>query len=285
MPESTRSGGEARPVVATRPMHDGPSVRTERRRRPVIDLDAPADCLHRELKASGDPDLEAALCRRYAGLAQLLADRFARVGADRDDLRQAAFAALLLALRRYDPERGVSFTTFAWSTISGELKRFHRSNGWGVQVSRRVQESYLEVATATEDLTHELGRSPTVEELAVRTELSPEAVIEALDARNAFRPLSIDAPSPSTGQDDDAFEWQLGSVDTSIASVEDVDMVTRLLARLSERERRLVDLRFRQNLSQRDIGCELGVSQMQVSRLLASVMTKLRIWSGLDGLS
>ena len=243
---------------------------------PLRPTPAPVDPLHFEYHATRDAALEAALCKRYAGLAQMLADRFARPGADRDDLRQAALTALLLALRRFDPARGVSFTTFAWSTISGELKRFHRGHGWTLQVSRRVQEAHLTVSTATEELTHELGRAPTVEELAVRAGLSPERVIEALDARSAFRPLSIDAP---LSEDDN--RWQRGVLDDGMGVVDDADVVRRILARLTPRERRLVELRFEQGLSQREIADLLGISQMQVSRLLAAVITKLRSRVGL----
>src|SRR5688572_1238678 len=125
---------------------------------------------------TGDPALESQLVQQYLGLAKVLADRAARDPSERDDAFQVAQLGLLHALKRFDPTRGVEFTTFAWSTIQGELKRFHRGHSWRLHVPRRLQEAYLRVAGAVDELTQELGRSPTIDELSSLTGHSPEEV-------------------------------------------------------------------------------------------------------------
>lgn len=225
--------------------------------------------------ASRDPEARAQLVAHYQGFAYALAGRFSTRQEAPDELRQAALIGLLHAIDRFEPDRGVKFTTFAWSTIMGELKRHFRDRTWGVRVPRRVQEAYLATAEATDDLTHQLGRAPTIAELSANTGLPNEDVIEALEARGAHRVTSIDAP---VGEDGEATR-QLGDVDDGYDHVERSEMLDRLLSRLPHREREIVRLRFVDELTQAEIADRVGVSQMHVSRLLTQSLDKLRNWA------
>ena len=230
---------------------------------------------------TGDPALESQLVEQYMGLARVLAERAARDPSERDDAFQVAQLGLLHALKRFDPSRGVEFTTFAWSTIQGELKRFHRGHSWRLHVPRRLQEAYLRVAGAAEDLTQELGRAPTIDELAARTGDAPEVVVEALDVRSAVRPLSLDMPAGGEDTDGD-LGWQLGGEDANFGHVEDSRFLGSLVARLPKREQEVLRLRFVHEMTQAEIAARIGISQMHVSRLLTSTLAKLREWAAAE---
>ncbi len=221
--------------------------------------------------ATGDPQLRVELTEAYLPLAASLASRYAG-RAELDDLEQAANLALVKAVDRFDPGKGFEFTTFAWATISGELKRHLRDKSWGLRVPRRVQERFLVTARAAEDLHQQLGRPPTVKELSERTGLDEEATIEALEVRAMHRLPSIDAPAP--GSDGEASEH--GAVDAAFDKADDRDLVERLVGQLPERERELLRLRFAEQLTQSEIAGRIGVSQMHVSRLLSSTLQELR---------
>ena len=230
----------------------------------------------RELHVAAANDLSseeaAALVERYSGLARSIALRYARGQHDADDLVQVAMFGLLQALRRFDPERGYEFSTFAHVTIQGELKRYRRRTGWSLHVPRKLQEGYLRLTAALEEMTQELHRQPTVPELAERLDMSVEEVIELLDVRDSQRPMSLDGPSGDEGPPLD-----VGSEDRGFASIDRSALVEHLLDRLGAREREIVRLRFFENLSQREIAERLGISQMHVSRILRLSLDKLRI--------
>lgn len=220
---------------------------------------------------SRDERLRAELTEAYLPLAASLASRYAG-RAELDDLEQAASLALVKAVDRFDPSKGFEFTTFAWATISGELKRHLRDRSWGLRVPRRVQERFLVTARAAEDLHQQLGRPPTVHELSATTGLDEEATIEALEVRSLHRLPSLDAPMQ--GGDGEAMEH--GSPDEAYDKFDDRDLVQRLVERLGERERELLRLRFDEQLTQSEIAGRIGVSQMHVSRLLSSTLDQLR---------
>ena len=230
--------------------------------------------LHVEYHRTGDAQLRAALVEAHAPLAHSLAARFAGRGEALDDLVQAAMLGLLHAIDRFDPDRGLSFTTFAWSTITGELKRHFRDRTWGLHVPRVLQERYLQVVGAVDELRHERRRSPTIAEVAERVGLREEDVIEAMDAGGAHRLASLDAPTP----DGRTAGAGLGRDDEGIHRVEGRELLAALLPRLSERDRLILRLRFADGLSQAEIGERIGLSQMQVSRLLAQSLARLRSW-------
>jgi RNA polymerase sigma-B factor len=239
---------------------------------------AEADRLFRAFYETRDPELRERLVHAHLGLANSLAARFSSRQEAADDLHQAALLGLLHAVDRFDPTRGIQFTTFAWATISGELKRHFRDRTWGVRVPRRVQELYLVTAEAMDALTNSLGRSPTIAEVAERIGASEEEVVEALEARTAYRLASIDTPVNDADGDGGA-GMQLGSDDPGYAVVDQRSMLSGLINRLPARERQIIHLRFNEELTQAEIAERVGVSQMHVSRLLSASLQKLRVWA------
>jgi RNA polymerase sigma-B factor len=228
--------------------------------------------LHLTYASTRGRDAEASLVSAYTPLAMHLADMNGRAGEDLADARQVALFGLLQALRRWDPDRGVAFSTFAWATIKGELKRHRRDTAWAMHVSRSVQEAHLRTATAVEELSHELRRAPTVDEIAARTGDTHERVVMALHARNARSVRSLDAPR--TAHDEDG--PQVGTVESRFEDFDDWTLVDTLLARLQPIDREIIRLRFVDNLTQTEIGRRLGMSQIHVSRSLARILDRLR---------
>lgn len=231
--------------------------------------------LHELYFETRDDGARDQLISEYEGLARRLASRFSKRADDMDDLVQVALLGLLKALERFDPGRGVQFTTFAWATVEGELKRYLRDRSWGVRVPRRLQESYLRTSAAVEELTHELGRSPTISELAQHTGEEEEALVAAMEVRSASSLSSLDAPM----RDDSEWVDRLGVIEGGFEDFEDLAALGELLQRLPERERTIVSLRFGHEMKQSEIGAVLGLSQMQISRILARVLAQLREWS------
>jgi RNA polymerase sigma-B factor len=219
-----------------------------------------------------DPEARDEMITANLGLAHQLARRFLHRGEPMDDLIQVASVALVKSVDRFDPERGVDFAAFATRTIIGELKRHFRDKGWAVRASRRVQELYLELGHATSSLVQELGRNPTVAELAQATNASEEAVIEAIEAGQGYRATSID----SSENEDDPLSARLGEDDSNYESVEERALLSPALATLPAREQAILRMRFIEGLTQSEIAVTVGVSQMHVSRLLAASLEKLR---------
>ncbi len=223
----------------------------------------------RQLRETGDPAIRNAIIQESQGLAIGLARRFRDRGVELDDLIQVAQIGLMLAVERFDPERGIPFGGFATPTILGELRRHFRT-AWSVRMPRGLQEATQRVNPAVSELHHELGRSPTIAEVAVRVGLSSERVIEAMEAGGAFRSLSLDAP---VSGDEGSYEGlhaslQAGDAEAAFDAVVAKQTVERLLPLLSRRSRRIVELRFYEERSQSEIAEIVGTSQMHVSRLL-----------------
>jgi len=214
------------------------------------------------------------LIERYLPLARHLARRYKSTNAELDDLYQVAAFALVKAVGRFDPDRGLAFSSFAVPTILGELKRHFRDHGWGVRVPRDVQELSLKLDRLVASLTWQLGRAPTPGELAERTGASLEQVVEALGAVSAHFPDSLDRPAGEDGED--AIGLLFGGEDRGYEEVENTVLVDGLLATLPEREREILRLRFEQELTQAEIGRRLGVSQMHVSRLVRRSIAQLQ---------
>jgi RNA polymerase sigma-B factor len=208
-------------------------------------------------------------------LVEHLARRFRNRGEPYDDLVQVATIGLIKAIDRYDPGRGVEFSTYATPTIVGEIKRWFRDKGWAVRVPRRLQEMRLEIGSATGSLTQELGRSPTVAELAVRIGASEDEVLEGIESAAAYSTLSLDAPEGSESDGPSVLDM-LGAEDEALEGVENREALKPLLAGLPERERRILLLRFFAGMTQSQIAVEVGISQMHVSRLLARTLVRLR---------
>jgi RNA polymerase sigma-B factor len=208
-------------------------------------------------------------------LVEHLARRFRNRGEPYDDLVQVATIGLIKAVDRFDSDRGVEFSTYATPTILGEIKRYFRDKGWAIRVPRRLQELRLSLTAATAELTQQLGRAPTVAELAERLDLPPDLVIEGLESANAYNTLSLDAPDQNEADATTVLDG-LGGDDEALESVEYRESLKPLLAQLETREKRILTLRFFRGMTQSQIAEEIGISQMHVSRLLARTLTELR---------
>jgi RNA polymerase sigma-B factor len=226
-----------------------------------------------EYRRTGDLAIRDQLVAANLRLALHLARRFANRGVSIDDLEQVASLGLLSAIDRFDPERRLAFSTFATPTILGELKRHFRDKGWAVRVPRRVQELHLLLNARVADLTHQLGRTPTIAELAKAARASEEEVLEAMEAAQAYRSTSIDSgPASELASGAGA----IGVDDLGLFQAENRLLVDELLAHLAPRDQLLLRLRFFEEMTQQQIADRLGVSQMHVSRLLARCLDDLR---------
>lgn len=214
------------------------------------------------------------LITMHLPLVRHLAHRYRDRGEPWDDLVQVGTVGLIKAIDGYDPERGVELATYATPTILGEIKRHFRDRTWAVRVPRRLQELQARVTAQTDELSASLGRSPTVREIAESLDITEAEVLEALDARHAYAADSIDGGDDASTSPSLASSW--GDIDPGFALVDDREALEPLLLALPERERSILMMRFFRNMSQSEIGAELGLSQMHVSRLLARTLAQLR---------
>jgi RNA polymerase sigma-B factor len=213
------------------------------------------------------------LAAKFQPLAEYFARRFAGRGEPIEDLNQVANIGLLSAIDRFDPTREVRFATYAAATILGELKRHLRDKAWAIRVPRSLQELGLRMNRLIPQLTQESGRSPTIQELAVRLEATPEDVLEAIDAAQAYSTASLDAPVGEAGRS--AMDT-IGDRDPSLELVEQWTAIAPTIKDLPDRERRVLFLRFFSGMTQSEIAEEIGVSQMHVSRILSHTLERLR---------
>ncbi|WP_327705341.1 RNA polymerase sigma factor SigF [Streptomyces decoyicus] len=210
-------------------------------------------------------------------MVRYVARRYRNRGDDMEDVIQVGTIGLIKAIDRFELSREVEFSTFAVPYILGEIKRFFRDTGWAVHVPRRLQELRSDLAKAKEHLAATLDRDPTVRELAAHLDLSEEEVIEGIVAANGYTAGSLDTPAdPDPSEQRRTLVDVLGEDDPALQTVEDLHVLAPLLDTLDARERRLIELRFGQEMTQSQIGDELGVSQMHVSRLLTRTLSKLR---------
>ena len=216
------------------------------------------------------------LVHRYLPLARRLAMRYRYSREPLDDLVQVASMALVKAADRYDPERGINFASFAVPTILGELRRHLRDHGWAARVPRGLQENVLRVTAARNDLSGSLGRAPTPRELAEYTGLDTEHVLEAIEAGAAYEADSLDQSPLSEDEPGNSLYASLGADEPGYELVEYGSAVGPVWAKLSAHERAAVRLRFIDDLTQSDIAERIGVSQMQVSRLLRRALDRLQ---------
>jgi RNA polymerase sigma-B factor len=224
---------------------------------------------------SRDPQLREALVERFLPLARSIAKRYRKAEEPFDDLLQVASLGLLKAVDRFDPARGIAFSSFAVPTIVGELRRHFRDRCWSVRPPRELQERALEVDKYRTELTSRLGRAPSVRELGRALELDDEQVLEALQARRGRSAISLQTPQ---GDASDAMTLgdTIGSEDPDIERAEQRAALDDLLKTVPSRAREMVRLRFEEDLTQAEIGAIFGVSQMQVSRILRQTIEQLR---------
>jgi RNA polymerase sigma-B factor len=253
-----------------------PAPRPARVRPPSAPADSAADLrLLRRYAITRDPGDREQLIHRYMPLARYAAGHYARASEPFDDLLQVASLGLLKAVDRFDPDNGATFSSYALPTMLGELRRYFRDRGWAVRPPRTLQEHALLVERATTDLGRDLGRAPTVPELAAATDLTLEEVLEARQASAAHAATSLSAPAG--GGDDDGGELGdlIGVDDPEFARADDRATVAVLVRTLTHREREILRLRLEEDLTQSEIGARVGLSQMHVSRLLREILEKL----------
>jgi RNA polymerase sigma-B factor len=225
----------------------------------------------------GDESAREALVARFMPLTRSLTRRYGRSSEPFEDLLQVASLGLLKAIDRYDAERGHPFQSFAVPTILGEMRRYFRDSGWAIHVPRGAQERALKVRDAQERISNESGRAPSVNQLAQYLELDTEDVIDALQAIRAYETVSLDAPRGG-GEEESAVSYgdSIGKEDERYELVELDATVASALGHLPERDRLVLHLRFVEDLTQTEIAEQVGISQMQVSRLLRRSLEQLR---------
>jgi RNA polymerase sigma-B factor len=232
--------------------------------------------LFEQWRRLGDRRARDELIERFLPLARKLARRYASSSEPYDDLVQVASLGLVKAVERFDPERGFAFTSFAVPTIIGELKRYFRDSAWALHVDRGAQERARKINDAQVQLTARSGRPPRIDELALYLEMSQEEVLDGLQVADAFDAVSLDAP---IGSEDDDASSRLDVLGRDDGELDRVDQQATLFAaarHLPKREREILFLRFSEDLTQSEIATRLGVSQMQVSRLLRRSLERLR---------
>jgi len=234
--------------------------------------------LFEQFQRDRDPAIREELLRRFLPLARRLAASYANSSEPLDDLVQVATLALIVAIDRFEPDRGFGFRTFAIPTITGALKRHFRSATWGVHVARGAQERALAIDDASEFLAGLNNRAPTLQEIAKYLRIGTDAVLDGLQTAAAYRPDSLDAPASTREGDQEGLTVGdgVGGEDERFELVEDRIEVARVLHCLSDFEREVLRLRFVRELTQVQIAAEMGISQMQVSRVLRRSLDRLR---------
>ncbi len=266
-PPSHRDDAPSTPLPLSLPAEEDPRAATRAALLALVRLDE--DSPERA-------QLREQLVRANLPLVEHLARRFANRGEPLDDLTQVGTIGLLKAIDRFAPERGVEFSTYATPTIVGEIKRHFRDRGWSIRVPRRLQEMRLSLSTATSELTQQLGRSPTVAEIADWMQVSQDVVLEGLESANAYATVSLDAQDFPTEGEGPSMVETLGQIDAELGNVEYRESLRPLLAELDPRDRQILVLRFFHGCTQSQIAAEIGMSQMHVSRLLSRTLARLR---------
>ncbi len=232
------------------------------------------------MRSGGDARARELLIDRYLPLARRLARRYQHTDEPIEDLIQVASIGLLKAVDRFDCSREVMFSSYAVPTILGELKRHFRDRTWSVRVPRDLQELALRVDQTVTRLSHGRRRSPSVGDVARAVEVSEEQVLEALEAMGAYRASSLDVPRSSREDESESVAETIGSTDQGYDRAEERATLEPLMAGITERERTVLRLRFSDDLTQAEIGERIGVSQMQVSRLIRQALSRLRVSAG-----
>jgi len=226
-------------------------------------------------RETGDRRVRNDIAERHLHLADFFVKKYRNRGVADDDLRQVALLAMIRGIDRFDPDRGIQFTTFASRTIEGELKRYFRDRTWAVRPPRRMQELHLGIRTAQNELEQRLGRIPTAHDVAAHLGVTLDEVIEAMEAGGAHSQTSID----QSGDDDGptpAIDRALGASDVGYGAIDDEIVVRNLLDRLPERERTILYLRFFENMTQSEIAERCGISQSYLSRVVRHALADLR---------
>ena len=232
--------------------------------------------LFRRYKEDGDMEAREQLGMSHLNLVRFLANKFKNRGEPLDDLVQVGYLGLLKAIDRFDPDRGLEFTTYATPTILGEIKRHFRDKGWSVRIPRRLQELSAKVNQATDTLTTQFQRSPTIQEIADYLDASVDEVLEAMESSSAYSSVPLEGTGSSENDDAPSVIDRYGSEDNELAFTDDRLVIEEALKGFSPREREVIELRFLKGMTQIEIAEQLGISQVQVSRLLRRTLKKIQ---------
>lgn len=229
-----------------------------------------------EYRRDRDPAVRDRLVELNSDLVHYISRRFANKGEPLEDIEQVGFMGLIQAIERFDPSLGNEFSTFATPTIGGEIKRYFRDRSWSVRVPRRLQENHVRVRAAQEQLQAELGRAPSIHEIAAHLSLEPDEVLSALEVSPAQHAISLQAPASVAGDEGAVLGDRIGHEDEALERVEIKQLLEQAMAHLTPRERQIMALRFIDQLPQSEVARRLGISQMHVSRLQRAAQERLR---------
>jgi RNA polymerase sigma-B factor len=239
------------------------------------DKEKPTEELFREYKETQSPEIRNEIVERNLYLAEILSRKYIGRGMDYEDIYQVASYALVLAVDRFDPERGVQFASFATPTIIGEIKKYFRDTMWSLKVPRRLKETYMRIAEAKEQIIELEGHVPTVQELARFLEISEEEVLEALEGSRAYTTYSLDQDYDTAEErDTSVFEKYLLDEEHGYEQFETSGVMENVIKDLSATEKEIIRKRFLQEITQREVAEALGISQMTVSRIEKAMKDK-----------
>jgi len=233
--------------------------------------------LLRDYAADRDPAVRDRLVQLNADLVHYIARRFANRGEPIEDIEQVGFLGLIQAIERFDPSLENEFSTFATPTIMGEIRRYFRDKSWAVRVPRRLQENYLRVVRAQDELSRTLGHQPSIAEIGAHLGLEQDEVLAALEVSPAQHTISLEStPSGGTVEDGSELGERIGREDENLERVEMKALLEQAMAHLTPRERQIMVLRFFDQLPQTEVAKRLGISQMHVSRLQRAALEHMR---------
>ena len=271
--EEARTAREASEARAERARHR--SLHRTPKGKAAWDKDRTRE-LFRQYKATGDPEVRDQLIVSHLNLVRFLASKFKNRGEPLDDLIQVGTIGLIKAIDRFDPSRGLEFTTYATPTILGEIKRHFRDKGWSVRVPRRLQELSAKVNQANDKLTNELSRSPSVEEIAKRVGASVDDVLEAMESSSAYSSVPLEGGGSSDDDDAPSVIDHYATEDENLAASDDRIVLEDVIRDFSPREKDVIRMRFFEGMTQVEIAERLGISQVQVSRLLRRTLRRVQ---------
>lgn len=271
--EEARTAREASEARAERARHR--SLHRTPKGKAAWDKDRTRE-LFRQYKATGDPEVRDQLIVSHLNLVRFLASKFKNRGEPLDDLIQVGTIGLIKAIDRFDPSRGLEFTTYATPTILGEIKRHFRDKGWSVRVPRRLQELSAKVNQANDELTNELSRSPSVEEIAKRVGASVDDVLEAMESSSAYSSVPLEGGGSSDDDDAPSVIDHYATEDENLAASDDRIVLEDAIRDFSPHEKDVIRMRFFEGMTQVEIAERLGISQVQVSRLLRRTLRRVQ---------
>lgn len=243
--------------------------------KPAWDKDRTRE-LFRRYKEEGDEEAREQLIVSHVNLVRYIAAKFKNRGEPLDDLIQVGTIGLIKAIDRFDPSRGLEFTTYATPTIMGEIKRHFRDKGWTIRVPRRLQELSAKVNTVTDELTVELQRSPSIDEIAARLGTTPDEVLEAMESSSAYSSVPLEGQGGTEEDDAPAVIDRYASVDNDLEASDDRMILEDVISEFPEADQQAIRMRYLDGMTQVEIAKKLGISQVQVSRMLRRALRRIQ---------